>query len=116
MTEPRKFEVQAAQGDMLLTKIDWLPAGLEKQVPEKNKVHILTHSETGHHHVVDSRNVNFFKAANDPLMGFIEVKKTTMLRHLREHDTHTEIALSPGVYQINRQREYELGSFRQVAD
>jgi len=113
----KTFDTQAAQGDMLLTRIDKLPSrALEHQKAEDNGTHILTHSETGHHHVVASQHVDFFKAANDPLIGFIVVGKTTALQHLREHDTHETVTLSPGTYQINRQREYELGGFRQVAD
>ena len=111
-----KFENQAAQGDMLLTRIDRMPSNVEPQRAEKDETHILTHSETGHHHVVAAQHVDFFKAANDPFVSYIDVKKSTVLRHLREHDTHKEIMLSPGIFQINRQREYELGGFRQVQD
>ncbi len=112
----KKFNQQAAQGDMLMTLVDMIPEQFTKQAPESNDVHIVTHSETGHHHVVDSGYVDLYTAANDPLVSFLQVVKTTNLRHLREDDTHEDIELDPGIYRINRQREEEPGGHRLVQD
>ncbi len=112
----RSFKGQGAQGDMLLTAVDDIPSGFTKCEPEADGTHIVTHSETGHHHVVAAADVDFFQAANEPFVSFIKVKKVTQLRHLRDFDTHIPLQLDPGIFRINRQREYELGGFRQVAD
>lgn len=109
------FKNQCAQGDMLLTKINHLPVDCIKQQSEKGD-HILTHSETGHNHVMRDEFVDFYAAANDPFVAFIDVKKPTELRHLRSFDTHKTITVNPGLYRINRQREYIPEGFRRAQD
>ena len=47
----KTFDKQAAQGDLLITKIDKLPAKVKKAESDGGKF-ILAHSETGHHHTV----------------------------------------------------------------
>ena len=115
-TSTPTFTHQGAQGDMLLTRIDQIPIDATKQSSEYNDVHIVTHSETGHHHVVDSQDVDFFQSANDSFVSFLKVKKPTNLRHLRDTDTHLPLQLDPGIYRVNRQVEYIPGGFRQVQD
>lgn len=110
------FHEQAAQGDMLLTRVDRVPPEFQRQKPEHNDVHIVTHSETGHHHVVESADVDFFTAANEPFVSYLKVKRSTKLRHLRDDDTHMPLQLDPGLYRVNRQVEYIPGGFRQVQD
>lgn len=113
----KDFENYAAQGDMLIIAIDKLPENLIEVLPEKGQ-HIVTHSETGHHHVVDSQNTQLFRsAANDEgLQLFLVVNKDTELKHLRLFDTHESINLKPGNYQINRQEEYTPQGWRRVED
>lgn len=96
---------QAAQGDVLFTRIDALPEGVKAVKAEENGEHIVTHSETGHHHVMDSEHVNLFEAANDPFVMYLVVDEPTNLRHLRDVDTHETINFPPGTYRVNRQRE-----------
>ena len=112
----KKFKDQCAQGDMLITRVESMPHNVERCKPEDNGDHIVTHSETGHHHVVDSATVNFFQAANDDLVSFLEVVKPTPIRHLREAHTHEEIMLDPGIYRVNRQREWTPERLRMVMD
>lgn len=107
---------QVAQGDLLLTRIDALPPGLT-EVPPTGRVHIVAHSETGHHHVVDAHaGVRYFRSP-DPLISYLEVADaSTTLRHLREHDTHRPHGLRPGKYELRRQREYTPAGWRMVVD
>lgn len=105
---------QVAQGDVLITPADKIPAGYIKKSTEGD--HIITHSETGHHHVMSSKDVDFYQAANDPFVGFIEVKKSTELRHLRSFDTHKTLLFPPGIYRINRQGEETPRGWEKVAD
>ena len=106
---------QAAQGDMLITKITDLPDDL---IPAKseNGVFVCAHSETGHNHVVEADGVKAFNAANDPFVMYLVVDNTAKLEHLRSFDTHSPISIPPGVYRINRQREYTPEGFRRAAD
>jgi hypothetical protein len=101
---------------MLLTRIETVPVDAKRQTLAHGNVHIVTHSETGHHHVVTAKHVDFFMAANDPNVSFLKVKKVVQLRHLREFDTHLPLQLDPGIYRVNRQVEYIPGGFRQVQD
>lgn len=96
---------QAAQGDVLFTRVDSIPSNAVKQEAEENGDHIITHSETGHHHVMASKGIDFYEAANDPFMMYLVVKEPTNLRHLRDTDTHETIQFLPGKYRVNRQRE-----------
>lgn len=115
------FNKQAAQGDVMITQVQGLPDGLKKSKPEKG-VWIVTHSETGHNHVIDEDCAVIYDTEN-PLVSYLEVLKTTSLRHLRTFRTHEEIQFQPGTYRINRQREYvpqsyktAIEKFRRVAD
>ncbi len=100
------MDQQAAQGDVLFTRMTTLlPSDIVKSEPEADGNHIVTHSETGHHHVMVAEDVDMFEAANDPFVGYLVVNKTTVLRHLREDHTHEEIQFPPGVYRFNKQRE-----------
>jgi hypothetical protein len=110
----------AAQGDLMLRRIDKLPAGVKKLNAEKG-MFVVAHSETGHNHVVDSApNVKWY-GTDDPMVSYLEVieatdETETLLRHLRGHDTHKTIVIPPGVFEIRRQREHTPEGWRQVAD
>ena len=111
----KKFDKQARQGDVLITKVDALPKGLEAAKPEGNE-YIVTHSETGHHHVMAKQDVDMYQAANDPFIAYLVVNNETTLRHLRGFDTHETIKFNPGIYRINRQRQRGVEGWERVAD
>lgn len=116
----RTFKTQAAQGDLLLRRIDKLPADL-KVASVEHGTFIVAHSETGHNHVIDARpNVRVYDT-EDPLLSYLEVidatdAMETLLRHLRGHDTHETISISPGIYELRRQREYTPEGWKRAAD
>jgi len=111
----KTFENCAAQGDLLITKVGEVPEGFEKTPPVGDQ-HIVAHSETGHHHVLANEGVDLYQAANDDFALYVVVSQPTELKHLRSFDTHESLLVSPGVYRINRQREYVPEGFRRVAD
>lgn len=114
------FKNIAAQGDILLRRIAELPKNLT-MASVTNGQHIVAHSETGHHHVIEARpNVRVLNSDN-PLVSYLEVIEATdqaevLLEHVRSFDTHETISISPGVYEIRRQREYTPEGWRRVAD
>jgi hypothetical protein len=116
----KTFQNQAAQGDLLLRRIDALPEGV-KIVQAEQGAYIVAHSETGHNHIVKERpNVRLYSTDN-PMVSYLEVVEATdametLLEHLRGHDTHESIAISVGIYELRRQREYTPEGFRRVAD
>lgn len=116
----KTFTKQAAQGDLLILRIENLPAGLTAAKAEDGQF-VLAHSETGHNHVIAARPSVRMYATDDPLLSYLEVIEATdkaeaVIEHLRSWDTHESIAVPPGVYEIRRQREYSPEGWRRVAD
>lgn len=108
----------AAQGDMLLRKIDALPDDV-KELSAKNGVHVLAHSETGHNHVIKDRSdIKFYEHANDNFKAFIVIEnKPALLEHMRSYRRHETIEVQPGIYEIRRQREEDVfGDIRRALD
>jgi len=119
VTTVKTFEKCAAQGDVLFVKIDALPPHLIEQAPKGNEL-IITHSETGHNHVMvldEPRDpaVRMYNSDN-PLMSWLEVNRPTSLDHKRTNHTHESIMFQPGIYEIRRQQESAPKGWRQVHD
>jgi len=115
----KTFKNVCAQGDVQFFKRDKLPAGL-KQDPAINNVIVVTHSETGHNHVMeidrkDDPAVEMFTGDN-PLISWIKVNRPTSLDHQKSYDVHESIMFDEGVYEVRRQREYTPNGFRRAQD
>ena len=113
----KSFNISAAQGDVLITRIDTLPKGLSETSSVGGKF-IIAHSETGHHHTVMERpGVKFF-SGKDPMIAYLEVidNVEVTLEHERSFDTHESLLLKGGTYEIRRQQEYTPEGWRRVAD
>lgn len=110
-----------AQGDILIFPIDEIPKRASRVARENGRL-IVTHSETGHHHVIDRPKVDMHQDPEDPLVAWLEVHgeeslpQIAELVHERPHDTHETIGLPPGKYEVRRQREYTPEGWRQVMD
>jgi len=114
----KTFKSQAAQGDLLLRRIDTLPAGAEAVIAEKG-AYVLAHSETGHNHVVMERpNVRFYQDRQDTFRSWLVVdgEESVPVEHQRDFHTHETIQVPPGIYEVRRQREYTPEGFRRAAD
>ena len=111
----RTFKNIAAQGDVLIRRVDALPAHCLKVESTEPEL-IITHSETGHHHVMDAKKVDIYCDAANPLLAWIKVNRPTSLLHKRSFDTHEPIKFEKGVYEIRRQREYVAQGFRKAQD
>ena len=118
----KTFETQAAQGDLLILKIDKLPAGLVEE-PQKAEF-VVQHSETGHNHVVfngsgiakDNSRVRMFVDGKDPLTCYLQVEGETCVEHQRSYDKHDSLKLLTGNYMIKRQQEFTPEGWRAVID
>lgn len=116
----KTFIDTCAQGDVHFTRRDALPVGLTAVDPVNGQI-IVTHSETGHNHVMvldreaDAPAVIMYGTDN-PLVSWLQVNRPTALEHLRPHDTHEPIMFAPGIYEVRRQREYTPEGFRRVED
>lgn len=111
----KKVKNMAAQGDVMFIRVEKIPKNLEAAKAE-NGLFVVAHSETGHNHVVDSRNAQMLIDQANEFSAYLQVQKDTEVKHLRSFDTHESLLLPPGNYQIKRQREYVPEGFRKVAD
>jgi hypothetical protein len=116
----KTFKNQAAQGDLLIRRIDKLPENA-MAVKSERGFHVVAHSETGHNHVIADRpNVTLY-TTGDPMVSYLQVIEATdatetLLEHLRSYDTHETIRIPAGVFEIRRQREYTPEGWRRVED
>lgn len=111
----KTFKNFCAQGDVYIRRVNAIPSNAEKAAPENGHV-IVTHSESGHHHVMDADNVTMYRLPDSIMDCLLVVDKPTALEHLREHDTHEPILFEKGTYHVRRQREYTPEGFRRVED
>ena len=104
----------ARQGDVLIERIDALPANRKKLKREHGRV-VLAHGEvTGHHHSLIDEHVDLFETADEAGVTYLEVREAMAALTHQEHST---IVLDPGVYRVTRQREYVAPDIaRNVAD
>lgn len=114
----KEFEKVVAQGDMLMVKVDGVPDEVKRQHPINGEL-IITHSETGHSHVIkESEGVELYQHANDNLKAYLVVENEPVdLVHKRSYHTHETVRINKGVYAIFRQRQEDIyGEIRQVVD
>ncbi len=109
----------AAQGDVLFRRIGKLPEGAKRILHDGPPV--VAHSETGHHHVIDSPEVELYATA-DPLVSVLRIGAPFAdVIHLRSFDTHETVRLlgnddEPSFFEVRRQREHSFESWRIVND
>jgi len=96
------------QGELLIRRIDKLPAGLNKQ---KNRV--LAEGEiTGHLHELTAGTVFYLSEWRENKLYFTIENKPAQLMH-PEHGPQEFI---PGNYEVIKQREYIERGFRNILD
>ena len=112
----RKFKNVCAQGDIYIVRTNMkVPVGAVEVAPEGKHI-IVTHSETGHHHVMEREKVKMYKLPDSIMKCLLVVEQPVALEHLRGYDTHEPIWFEPGSYVVHRQREYTPEGFRKVED
>ena len=116
----KTFNECCAQGDVLIRRVPEIPKNAKEVLTESGRV-VVTHSETGHDHVMvldrerGKPDVRMYQGDN-PLVAWLEVNRPTALEHLRPHDTHEPIMFGVGIYEVRRQREHTPEGWRQVQD
>lgn len=109
----KSFEYAAAQGDVMFVRVGELPEGLEEAPLEDGEL-VVAHSETGHHHVMVG-NAKMYGIPGIINQQFLKINEPSRLVHRREYHTHEELLFRPGVYQVLKQREFDIGSGMSVA-
>lgn len=95
-------------GEILLIPVASAPHGTLRQVSEC----IVGHSESGHHHVLES-DATFAEivAANGDL--FVDLDAPTPLRHRKTFEQHRELQVPEGVWRVVRKTEFDVRSMRE---
>ncbi len=106
------------QGDVYLIPITAVPnEALGAPIAAENGRFIVTHSETGHHHVVLERPTVRMFSAMDVFRDFLLVEgEPATLEHLRDHHTHAPQTIPEGAWLIQRQRQPSPEGWQRAAD
>lgn len=90
-------------GEILLHPVAEFPKGKTKNY----KSYIVGHSETGHHHVLEStEDFKILKTADDSV--WVEISKPADLVHKKEVDKHKTLPVAPGKYHVIYKQEYNV--------
>lgn len=116
----RMIEKAGFQGDVMFRRVASIPDDATAVV-ERGPI-VVAHSETGHHHSIDSREgVQFYRSA-DPLTCYLSIEGAedgggcADVVHHRPTDTHETLRLPAGAWMVRRQREYTPEGWRRVED
>jgi hypothetical protein len=87
-------------GENVMVPINKLPEGDVKEFT----VAIIGHSETGHHHVLTSKQP--FKVLEVDDRMYVETMFDALLTHKKTQDKHDTLTIKPGIWEIKHKKEY----------
>lgn len=90
-------------GEVTLRPVDEFPAGKSKSQTS----YIVGHSETGHHHVLesDAKFATFMDEANNAL--YVKLPEAGKLVHQKTVNRHKDLVVPAGIYKVTRKKEYD---------
>lgn len=89
-------------GEILLHPVEKLP----RKKSEKHTNFIVGHSETGHHHVLEStEEFKVLKTGKDKI--WVELLTPAKLVHHKQVDKHMTLKVAPGKYEVIYKTEYD---------
>lgn len=92
-------------GEILLLPVAAAPSGQTEPVTSC----IVGHSESGHHHVLESDEVfEQIVALSGDL--FVDLHSDAALRHHKTHQQHRELTVPAGVWRVVRKTEFDIRS------
>lgn len=106
----------AAQGDVMFRRVGVLPEKGLSESPEVEGRLVVAHSETGHHHYLEVVPGMRHYVSTDPTVAYLTLEGEADVIHGRPHDTHETLRITPGVWEVRRQREYTPAGWRRVED
>lgn len=113
-------QIIGAQGEITIIKIDALPEGITSKPVERNAAgYIISHSESGHHHVLTGGEVmertNDVPAGMQVLYALLDAPASLVQDAPVPHGGYD---LEPGIYEFRISREFDpfAEQARRVAD
>lgn len=112
-------KIIGAQGEITIIRIDAIPAGAEMRPAERaaNGEWIISHSESGHHHLLSGGDV--MERVGTDFVGRLYATLTKPERlHQSASVPHAPFELEPGLYEFRLAREFDpfAEQARRVAD
>lgn len=107
------------QGEVRIIKIDALPEYETKPTPKGAKGFIISHSESGHHHVLTDGDVMERSADVPPGMQIFYAILAAPAEFIQDAaNPHGGYELDPGIYEFRVSREFDpfAEQARRVAD
>jgi len=102
-------------GEVLLVPVD----ECSKAVDTKHvKSSVVGHSETGHHHVLESSQTFDVMTTKDKKELYVRLFKPGKMVHQKTVNRHNDLNVMQGLYQVIQKQEYDpfLNVMRQVWD
>lgn len=100
--------VPVMHGECFLMPVDKLPKGKFSE----HKTFIVGHSETGHHHVLESKKPFRVMDEAEKRDLYLRLFEPAKLVHKKSFDIHETQVLAPGDYAVFHKTEYD--PFREV--
>lgn len=94
--------VGAQHGEAFLRPVDTIPAG----ETTKHKLLVVAHSETGHHHVLESETEFEVMGDADKESLYLRLFEPAKLVHKKSFDIHETETIVPGDYKVYYKKEY----------
>ncbi len=107
------------QGEVYIERIDTLPGGLTAfEETNGNGAYIISHSEKGHHHVIDCADAEVMGDTRSGMDILYAVVKTRTSMYQTASVAHDKAPMTPGNYKLTISREYDpfAEQVRRVAD
>lgn len=112
-------EVIGAQGEVTIIKVDKIPSDATKAAVDRTvKGWIISHSESGHHHILTDGEVLERKTAPTGMRVLFAILDKPAAFIQDAAVPHEKFDLDPGIFEFRIAREYDPFSemARQVAD
>lgn len=98
------------QGDILLVKVDKLPADVKPVKRDAGRIVLAYGEVTGHAHAITATRVKFLEAPDGARFLSSDTAFTVA------HEEHAAVKVSAGTFRVIRQREYAPDRIRTIAD
>lgn len=92
-------------GEVMLVPVGSAPTGTTERVTSC----IVGHSESGHHHVLDS-DLEFDRIVSASGTVYVDLEVPTRLLHRKDHDQHRELEVPAGTWRVVRKTEFDVRS------
>jgi len=101
-------------GEIFLQKVTELPKNAKVS---KHNSYIVGHSESGHHHVLESKTKFTVHEVSDAF-NYLVLDAPADLVHQKDVNTHATLTIDKGIYKVIKKQEYSpfTGLMQEVWD